>query len=210
MTSYNVHLYREMRLTFPGIIADSPQEAAKLVRSFPTADATEIEDCDGSDSGALVDLVGDDEFEKSVMIEFEPDQSARPVTELLDAVRELLTAADDLEAAIDGSACEFADECRALRKTSRTATTLVARLLPSDSPATPPRLEGNPGRAKRADSAIAGYGDDLRESNLIDLLADIMHWCDANRSDFHYMLAMASRHYINELNGQQLDERRLP
>ena len=64
-------------------------------------------------------------------------------------------------------------------------------------------------RAMRCDSVIAGYGDDDIESNLIDLLADAMHWCDSKGRDFHYVLAQACRHYIHELNDQQEDEHRL-
>ncbi len=210
MTSYNVHLYREMRLTFHGIVSDSPQEAAKLVRSFPTSDASEIEDCDGQDFGALVDLVGDDEFKQSVSIEFDEASERKLSPEWVDAVRELITAAQDLEAAIDGSTSEFAVECRVIRKASRIADNLLTKFAPPDSAAKPPAPEGNQGRAARGSAAIAAYGDDLPESNLIDLLADLMHSCDANRGDFHFALAMACRHYINELNGQQLDERRLP
>jgi hypothetical protein len=67
----------------------------------------------------------------------------------------------------------------------------------------------NERRAARADKAITAYGDDLKESNLIDLLADAMHWCDGNREDFHFILAQACRHYIHELNNAQQDERRL-
>jgi hypothetical protein len=66
----------------------------------------------------------------------------------------------------------------------------------------------NQQRAKRADKAISSYGDDLIESNLIDLLADAMHWCDCNGRDFHISLAQACRHYVNELNDDQQDERR--
>ena len=47
------------------------------------------------------------------------------------------------------------------------------------------------------------------EEGLIDLLADAMHWADANSQNFHYALAQACRHYIHELNNQQHDERRL-
>lgn len=51
-------------------------------------------------------------------------------------------------------------------------------------------------------------GDSAQEA-LIDLLTDAMHWCDAHGEDFHYCLAMACRHYINELNDDQQDERRM-
>ncbi len=71
-------------------------------------------------------------------------------------------------------------------------------------------MRTNRERALQSEKAIARYGDDLLESNLIDLLADAMHWCDGNGQSFHYLLAQACRHYIHELNDQQLDERRLP
>ena len=67
----------------------------------------------------------------------------------------------------------------------------------------------NPQRADRADKAISQYGDDLKQSNLIDFLVDAMHWCDQNGEDFHISLAQACRHYIHELNDEQHDERRL-
>lgn len=48
------------------------------------------------------------------------------------------------------------------------------------------------------------------QEGLIDLLTDSMHWCDQNGEDFHIALAQACRHYVNELNSNQHDERRLP
>ena len=54
-------------------------------------------------------------------------------------------------------------------------------------------------RAIRCDAAITKYGDDLPESNLIDLLTDAMHWCPLNDQDFHTLLHMAMRHYVAEL-----------
>ena len=65
-------------------------------------------------------------------------------------------------------------------------------------------------RSRRCSRAIARYGDALLESNLIDFLADAMHCCDAKRMDFQRLLAQARRHYVNELNDQQTEERRLP
>jgi hypothetical protein len=70
-------------------------------------------------------------------------------------------------------------------------------------------MQPNAKRAKRCAKAIARYGDDLPESNLIDFLADAMHACDSTGMDFHYLLAQACRHYVNELNDQQHDERRI-
>ncbi len=70
-------------------------------------------------------------------------------------------------------------------------------------------MEANATRSTRCAKAIARYGDDLPESNLIDFLADAMHFCDAERMDFRILLAQACRHYVNELNDDQQDERRI-
>jgi hypothetical protein len=67
----------------------------------------------------------------------------------------------------------------------------------------------NQQRADNAEQSITRYGDDMPESNLIDFLTDAMHWCDHTGRDFHIALAQACRHYINELNDDQQDERRM-
>jgi hypothetical protein len=71
MTKYNVHIYREMRLTFEGIEADSPEEAAHLARELSTEQAVSIDDCDGENLAALVDVVGDEHYENSRTFEFQ-------------------------------------------------------------------------------------------------------------------------------------------
>jgi hypothetical protein len=67
-----------------------------------------------------------------------------------------------------------------------------------------------PQRVKRCEDAITGYSDDSSFISLIDLLADAMHWCDANGEDFHYALCVAGKHFVAELNDNQTEERRLP
>ena len=67
---YNVHLYREMRLYFPGIEAASHQEAARIAAQKLTDDAETIEDCEGANVAALVDVQGDDEYIQSRVIDF--------------------------------------------------------------------------------------------------------------------------------------------
>ena len=67
----------------------------------------------------------------------------------------------------------------------------------------------NANRAKTFEKDIETYGTGCAQEILIDLLTDAMHWCDANGEDFHIALAQACRHYINELNDQQQDERRI-
>ena len=45
MTIYNIHIYREMRLVYGGIEADSQEAAAAIARDKPTDQADSIEDC---------------------------------------------------------------------------------------------------------------------------------------------------------------------
>ena len=67
----------------------------------------------------------------------------------------------------------------------------------------------NQERADRCEQALTAYSDDDDFTNLIDFLADAMHWCDCTGEDFHFALAQACRHYFHELNDQQQDERRM-
>ncbi len=67
----------------------------------------------------------------------------------------------------------------------------------------------NQERASHCERVIEAYAADDLATNLIDVLCDAMHWCDHNGDNFHFLLASACRHYINEINGEQTDERRL-
>jgi hypothetical protein len=64
-------------------------------------------------------------------------------------------------------------------------------------------------RTERLNDALARYGNGSPDKNLIDFLSDAMHWCDSGPLDFHHILAQACRHYLNELNGEHQDERRM-
>ena len=71
-------------------------------------------------------------------------------------------------------------------------------------------MSDNETRASRFDESSRHLRRRRRsDTNLIDLLADAMHWCDHTGRDFHIALAQACRHYIHELNDQQQDERRM-
>lgn len=92
MTTFNVHIYREMRLKFVGIEADTPEAAASIAREKPTDDADDIEDCNGDDLSALVDVAGDEKYDQSVMIDFEAERQRKAASTLLatlEAVAEL-------------------------------------------------------------------------------------------------------------------------
>jgi hypothetical protein len=88
MTIYNVHIYREMRLFFADIEADTSEHAATIARDKPTDEANSIDDCEGETLAALVDLVGNEEYGQSRVIDFEPERQAAPA--LLAALKDLL------------------------------------------------------------------------------------------------------------------------
>ena len=90
MTLYNVHIYREMRLFYSGIEAETPEDAARIAAGKPTDDAHEIEDCNGDDLGALVDVVGDDQYEESVMIDFAFERMRKAAPDLMQAIPSLI------------------------------------------------------------------------------------------------------------------------
>jgi hypothetical protein len=94
MTKYNVHVYREMRLFFPGIEANTPEEAATKARDLATADADDITSCDGETLAALVDVVGDDQFEHSITIDFESERLRKAAPVLLEALVSILPYAE--------------------------------------------------------------------------------------------------------------------
>ena len=88
MPTYNVHLYREMRLFFPGIEANTPEDAARLAADKDFDDADDFSDCDGENLAALVDIVGDEDYSESVTIDLDPMKGA--AQELYDALEEYL------------------------------------------------------------------------------------------------------------------------
>jgi hypothetical protein len=97
MTTYNVHIFRAMRLYYPDIEADTPEKAAETARRKTTDEAESTEDCDGQDFGALVDRVGDEDHEHSVWIDFEPERQRRAAPLLRDALHSLLEQTVDMD-----------------------------------------------------------------------------------------------------------------
>ena len=87
MTHYIVHIYREMRLSFEDIEADTPEAAAAIARDKPTSDADDIEDCEGENLSALVDVAGDEEYAQSRYIDFESERQRKAAPKLLDTLK---------------------------------------------------------------------------------------------------------------------------
>jgi hypothetical protein len=95
MTKYIVHIYREMRLTFEGIEAETLEAAATIAHDKPTSDADGIDDCEGETLSALVDVAGDEEFENSRFIDFDGERKRKAASRLLAALEYLAEQADE-------------------------------------------------------------------------------------------------------------------
>ena len=78
MQTYNVHIYREMRLFFPGIVARTAEEAARLAAEMPSDAAQALEDCDGENLAALVSVVGREDAKQIRMIDLTPVRDMAP------------------------------------------------------------------------------------------------------------------------------------
>ena len=84
MTTYTVHLYREMRLVFRDIEAGSPEEAADF--AVKRGENPEIHDCEGRTFQAIADLILDDELEDETDVVFEDGRLLNAVPSLLEAL----------------------------------------------------------------------------------------------------------------------------
>jgi hypothetical protein len=105
MTQYIVHIYREMRLTFADIEANTPEAAAALARDKTTDQSDNIEDCNGDDLSALVDVAGDEDYSQSVTVDFEGERHRKAAAKLLVALQMASNyMSDDLD---EGDATEM-------------------------------------------------------------------------------------------------------
>jgi hypothetical protein len=64
----------------------------------------------------------------------------------------------------------------------------------------------NQERAVRCQEAITSYSDDDTYTNLVDFLADAMHWCHVNGHGFHDALDTARMHFDAERTGDDILE----
>jgi hypothetical protein len=81
-------------ITYAGIDADTPEAAAAIAAEKPTDEADNIEDCEGENLSALVDVAGDEDFSRSIDLNFEGDRIRKATPSLLaalDCVRVTLT-----------------------------------------------------------------------------------------------------------------------
>jgi hypothetical protein len=64
----------------------------------------------------------------------------------------------------------------------------------------------NQQRADRCEQAVAAYSDDDTYTNLVDFLADAIHWCHVNGHRFQAAFDTALMHFDAELNGDDILE----
>jgi hypothetical protein len=62
----------------------------------------------------------------------------------------------------------------------------------------------NQERAVRCQQAITAYSDDDTYTNLVDLLADAMHWCHVQGRCFRDILDTAQMHFDAELTDEDI------
>jgi hypothetical protein len=123
MTSYNVHIYREMRLRFDDIEADSPGEAAEKARDMHFDDAADWSDCEGESLAALIDVQGDEEHSQSEVVDFEPGRLLKAAPAMLSALQdadyEIRTFLEDL--------CDEPEEDISARRTLAAIASAIAK-----------------------------------------------------------------------------------
>ncbi len=134
MTYYIVHLYREMRLSFADIEAETAEAAAAIAREKATGEADDIEDCNGEESSALVDLAGDEDYRHSVTIDFEGERlrkAAPALLSTLEAMLEVFVDSDQLADYEDMETVKAARDAVATAKTAGIPSALVSAKQPS-------------------------------------------------------------------------------
>lgn len=126
-TVYNVHVYREMRLFYPDVVATSHEDAALLAAAKRSDDADLIDDCDGESFAALVDVDGDPDYCQSRTIDFPAAQLRNCALELLKALELLIQKSDDLHAAIEGVTDQFETEVAGLSEATSAAERIARK-----------------------------------------------------------------------------------
>ena len=128
------------------------------------------------------------------------EERARYIVRCLATHNELLDALECLE--IHMRDCSLADSDLDVWKKARAAIARAKGASPL-----PPDPDGkNDDRASWAGRAVAAFQEATRtddEDALCDLLADLMHWCDRNQSDFATELDRAQHHYDAETGAEE-------
>src|SRR5271157_4188436 len=89
MTIYNVYIHRDIRLTFEGVEAQTPEFALRIARDGLTSDADDIDES-GEDLSASVEVDGDEDHGRSLTIDFEAERQRKTAPKLLAALIDLV------------------------------------------------------------------------------------------------------------------------
>jgi hypothetical protein len=115
MTLYNVHLYREVHLTYESIEADTAEAAAAIALDRSVGAADDIDDCHGRTFAVVIDVAGDAGWSPSQTIDFESEQSRKATQVLVKALTACVNyLADDLDESDETEARIFRDACEAI------------------------------------------------------------------------------------------------
>ena len=88
MTTYNVHIHREVLLTYGDVEADSLEDAASTARGFATGGADRIDDCE--DLSARVELDDPARHQPLVTLDFPAGRQRKAAAKLLDSLKNVL------------------------------------------------------------------------------------------------------------------------
>ena len=124
MTLFNVQVRHEVQIHFFGIEANTLDGAARIAADKLNDDDILLSDCEGKTIAALVELASDAESNQSRLIDFEAGRSRKLAT----AIESLLTAAGDLDSAIDRVTGRFDDERAAVVAACRIVHAAIAGL----------------------------------------------------------------------------------
>lgn len=128
MTIFNVHLYREMRLGFGGIEADTHEAAAVIARDKPTAEADSIDDCAGETFAAVVGVQGDEDQTQTRIILFEADLIRKAGQEMLAVLKAVLPYAENEARTLELlNSPDAEEEVGQARKSIEAAYAVIAR-----------------------------------------------------------------------------------
>lgn len=165
MTQYIVHIFREMRVTFAGIEADTPEAAAAIARDMTTDQADDIEDCNGDDLSALVDIAGDEEYAQSRFIDFAPERLLKAASQILAALEAIIDYAENEAYSLEKlKDCPEAEaEAERAWKAVETGRDAIAQAKEAGIASSPPDIDIHALLAQRRQIADIWSSEDVQE-----------------------------------------------
>jgi hypothetical protein len=198
MTTYNVHIYREMKLLFLGVEAETPQAAAEAARTLTLNDTVYencLEECEGPTFAALVDVQGDKEYAHTRLIEFEEERLRKAAPALLAACQMVVERWERGDLAEAARACSTAiaeAESAGIAPVPPTATVPAKKpysvLLLYPDWATDYRIETYYAWVEASDP-IAAVAEAQRQAVAVN------DWGHSDPSDFAPLLVTQGHHY---------------